>query len=73
MPSPRSPSPGRDALSLPVVYRVGAHVLSIVFVAEGRWTVRVDDGEPSRTYPTQVEAWEAGVRTADEMDRQPSP
>jgi hypothetical protein len=55
------------------VYRVGAHVLSISFVAEGRWTVRVDDGEASRTYPTQVEAWEAGVRTADEMDRQPSP
>ncbi|MBK9517765.1 MAG: hypothetical protein IPO09_10500 [Anaeromyxobacter sp.] len=59
-------------LTLPVVFRVGEHSLTITFVAEGRWTVSVDGGPQSRTYRTQVEAWEEGVRAADEQDRRPS-
>jgi hypothetical protein len=60
-------------LARPVVFTVGSHALSISFVAEGRWTVSVDQGPASRTFPTQVEAWEAGVRSADELDRTPLP
>jgi hypothetical protein len=68
----RRPAPPREAiLTLPVQFKVGEHALSISFVSEGRWTVSVDGGPPSRTYQTQVEAWEAGVRTADEKDRMP--
>ena len=59
--------------SLPVLFTVGTHSLSISFMTEGRWTVSVDGGPLSRTYQTQVEAWEAGVRTADELDRAPAP
>jgi hypothetical protein len=67
---PRNRLPQRAAiLSLPVVFRVGAHALRIRHEAEGRWTVSVDEGPASRPYPTQVEAWEAGVRLADEQDR----
>jgi hypothetical protein len=57
---------------LPVLFQVGSHVLRIVHVAEGRWTVSVDEGPPSQLYATQTEAWEAGVRFADERDRAPS-
>lgn len=60
-------------MARPVHFKVGTHGLSIAFVAEGRWTVSVDEGPASRTYPTQVEAWEAGVRLADERDRAPVP
>jgi hypothetical protein len=67
---PRNRFPPRAAvLSLPVVFRVGAHALRISHQAEGRWTVSVDDGPASRFYSTQVDAWEAGVRLADEQDR----
>jgi hypothetical protein len=56
-----------------VVYQVGAHVLRVVHVAEGRWTVSVDDGSPSQVHATQTEAWEAGVRSADALDRAKAP
>jgi len=62
--------PYEAALALPVVFKAGEHTLSISFVSEGRWTVSLDGGPASRTYPSQVEAWEEGVRAADEQDRQ---
>jgi hypothetical protein len=58
-------------MALPVVFKAGEHALSIVYVADGRWTVSVDGGPASQTYGTQVEAWEAGVRAAYEQG-QPS-
>jgi len=61
------------ALALPLLFKVGEHALSIVYVADGRWTVSVDGGPASQTFMTQVEAWEAGVRAADQQDRQPRP
>jgi hypothetical protein len=73
MQRPRPPGPYAAVLALPVTFQVGAHSLAIAFVAEGRWTVRVDGGEASRNYPTQVEAWEAGVRLADALDHPPRP
>jgi hypothetical protein len=67
-------SPPREAiLRLPVTFQVGSHVLRIVHVAEGRWTVSVDGGPPSQPFPTQTEAWEAGVRISDQQDRRPPP
>jgi hypothetical protein len=69
-PSKR-PLPREAILRLPVTFQVGSHVLRIVHVAEGRWTVSVDEGPPSQPLPTQTEAWEAGVRIADQQDRRP--
>jgi len=69
VPPSKRPQPPAALLRLPVVFQVGAHVLRIVHVAEGRWTVSVDEGPPSQLHPTQTEAWEAGVRIADQLDR----
>lgn len=63
------PPKGPYPVSLPVTFRVGTHALHIANQANGRWTVSVDDGQPEGTYQTQVEAWEAGVRLADDKDR----
>ncbi len=68
MPSPKRPLPRAAILRLPTVFHVGAHALRLVNLAEGSWTVSVDDGPPSRTYFTQTEAWEEGVRLADLLD-----
>jgi hypothetical protein len=66
-------APFEAILAAPVVFKAGAHALSISFVSEGRWTVSVDGGPASRTFGTQVEAWEEGVRMADVQDRAPKP
>lgn len=71
MPSTKRPLPREAILRLPVTFQVGSHVLRVVHVAEGRWTVSVDGGTPSQFLPTQTEAWEAGVRIADQQDRRP--
>jgi hypothetical protein len=65
----RRTEPFRTALARPESFVALAHSLSITCVAEGRWTVSVDGGPASRTFGTQVEAWEAGVRAADHQDR----
>lgn len=36
---------------------------------EGRWAAAVDEVALSGSYPTQADAWEAGVREADRRDR----
>jgi hypothetical protein len=70
----RKPLPPPDArLSLPVVVQVGTHALSIVLAPGGRWTVSVDGVPTEGSFQTQVEAWEAGVRAADERERQSYP
>jgi hypothetical protein len=51
------------------LFHVGAHVLCVSKVREGRWTCTVDDGPVSNSFMTQAEAWEAGVREADRIDR----
>ncbi len=55
--------------SIPSSFTVGTHVLRVVKVLEGRWTVSVDDGPATNSYASQAEAWEAGVREADRLDR----
>jgi hypothetical protein len=73
MQRPSSPGPRPVLPVRPVTFEAGAHSLAIAFVSQGRWTVAVDGQAPSGTYATQVEAWEAGVRTAALLDQRPSP
>jgi hypothetical protein len=49
---------------------VGAHVVRVAKIMEGRWTMSVDETPGSSSYATQAEAWEAGVREADRRDRE---
>ncbi len=51
-----------------ISYQVGNHVVR-VSNANGRWAVIVDDTELSRWFMNQAEAWAAGVREADRLDR----
>jgi hypothetical protein len=62
---PRSPAvlpPQYPAL--PITFLAGEHALSILRVADGRWTVSVDGLPVAGSFRNQVEAWEAGVRAA---------
>jgi hypothetical protein len=38
-------------------------------VSEGRWTAAVDDRPVDGSHPTEADAWQAGVREADRLDR----
>jgi hypothetical protein len=60
--------PPVDVESLPVTFVVGTHSV-VVVRRERRWTATVDGTPGVETYPTQADAWEAGVRTADALDR----
>ncbi len=71
-PRAKAAPPG-VALQLPAVFRVRDHTLATTHVAAGRWTVSLDGGPASQFYASQVEAWEAGVRMADEQDRARAP
>ena len=67
-PTPGSGT-GPNAAGIPAVFHVGNHVVRIVKVMEGRWTMSVDDAPGASSFATQAEAWEAGVREADRLDR----
>ena len=62
--------PRQTKSSLPVVtrYQVGRHVVE-VSRAEERWAVTVNAVALPTWFMTCVEAWEAGVREADRLDR----
>lgn len=49
-------------------FQVGKHVVQ-VSRADNRWSVSVDDKPLTTWHMTEVEAWEAGVREADRLDR----
>ncbi len=65
-----SPPPG-ERVAIPSTFEVGRHVVRVLKVNEGRWSVTVDGAPLSSTYATQAEAWEGGVREADRLDRSP--
>jgi hypothetical protein len=52
----------------PAVFEVGRHRLVLTKVMEQRWTVTVDSHPIDASFPTQAEAWEAGVRDAHRLD-----
>ena len=54
-------------------FEAGKHVLRLSKVMEGRWSCAVDDASLSGSFRTEAEAWEAGVREADRLDKQPAP
>jgi len=54
---------------LPTTFAVGRHAARVTRVMEGRWTVEVDEAAVAGSYRTQADAWEAGVREADRLDR----
>jgi hypothetical protein len=54
--------------SVKASFQVGRHVIQVSRTAE-RWSVSVDDKPLTTWHMTQVEAWEAGVREADRLDR----
>jgi hypothetical protein len=60
--------PPLDLATLPVTFTVGEHSV-VVARQERRWTLSVDGAASTATYPTEAEAWEAGVRLADQLDR----
>ncbi len=50
-------------------FQVGEHVVRVSKVMEGRWVAAVDEVALPNSYRTQADAWEAGVREADRVDR----
>jgi hypothetical protein len=63
-----APAPANPA-SIASCFHVGTHVVRVFKVMEGRWTMTVDDAPGASSYATQADAWEAGVREADRIDR----
>jgi hypothetical protein len=58
----------------PAVFEVGAHKVAVARLPTGwRWSLTVDGTRIDRTYESQVDAWEAGVREADRLDRAGAP
>ena len=55
--------------SLPATFQVGRHLVRVAQSVAERWAVTVDDAALPNWYRTQAEAWEAGVREADRLDR----
>jgi hypothetical protein len=53
----------------PVTFEAGRHALIVRRLSEGRWNVSVDGRLLEGQFGTQVDAWEAGVREADRLDR----
>lgn len=58
----------------PAVFQVGAHTISVARLPSAwRWSLSVDGQKTDRTYESEVDAWEAGVREADRLDREGPP
>jgi hypothetical protein len=49
-------------------FRVGGHRVK-VWVLNGRWMVAVDDNQLPAWHVEQAEAWAAGVREVDRLER----
>jgi len=50
-------------------FEVGCHLVRLRCL-EGRWTATVDGVTATDWHRSQAEAWEAGVREADRIDRE---
>jgi hypothetical protein len=65
--APRSRT-AAEAVPAASSFEVGVHVLRLA-CARGRWTVTVDSVTFERWFTSEADAWEAGVREADRLDR----
>jgi hypothetical protein len=63
----RPPAPALPSITS--TFEVGRHVARVTRVMEGRWSVEVDGVPVPGTHRSQADAWEAGVREADRIDR----
>ena len=52
----------------PVTFQVGEHVV-VVSPQRSQWVVSVGGADGPGAFANVVEAWEAGVREADRLDR----
>jgi hypothetical protein len=50
-------------------FQVRAHTLCLFTLKNFTWVVVIDDTRLPGTFMTQAEAWTAGVREADRIDR----
>ncbi len=68
--APRSPVIADEIACRPAVFQVGLHTIAVSRLPSAwRWSLAVDGRKLERTYESEVEAWEAGVREADRLDR----
>lgn len=65
---PLRPSPQVPVEAIATTFAVGGHAVKVARLAHGRWSASVDGEAAAGVYPTQAEAWEAGVRAADLLD-----
>jgi hypothetical protein len=58
----------------PTTFAIGTHVI-VLAKAPGseRWTLTLDGELSESTFETEAEAWEAGIRGADRLDREAAP
>jgi hypothetical protein len=64
----RRPEP--DALArIPIVFHAGKHEIEVTMSNDWNWSCAVDGAALGGRFSKQVEAWEAGVREADRLDR----
>jgi hypothetical protein len=54
--------------SPPVTFQAGPHEVR-VWMANGRWSVAVDDAVLTQWFMSQVDAWAAGVSEAARLDK----
>jgi hypothetical protein len=52
---------------LPITFEAGTHTLVLTMTPDWQWTVSIDGQQGTYRYPTQAEAWEAGVREAQRL------
>lgn len=64
-----NPKSSAAPVSVVTRFQVGQHVLRVSKVMEGRWAIAVDEAALPSTFRTQADAWEAGVREADRIDK----
>jgi hypothetical protein len=64
-----------DELELrPTTFQIAEHTLVVAKLkGRGCWTVAVDGRLLDASFACQADAWEAGVREADRIDRAPRP
>jgi hypothetical protein len=59
-----------ELVARPTAFLVGDHGLLLAQIAQSwRWTATMDGRLLEGTFQSQAEAWEAGVREADRVDR----
>ncbi|OFX24983.1 MAG: hypothetical protein A2V77_24260 [Anaeromyxobacter sp. RBG_16_69_14] len=63
------PKSSAAPVSVVTRFQVGRHDLRVSKVMEGRWAIAVDESALPNTFRTQADAWEAGVREADRIDK----